>query len=226
MEKKSHINLEFILSALAALCAILSLAINIFGFGVSSAAIVTSALWLVFAAMLPIFFVTGNKLFLRLSLILGAALRAASVVNTIIQSIGEAAFALGRMYYLIQLTSLLMFVIMAVSVCLKEGKAVSVLLKIGAIVILTINVLMLVLMLSTLGYYHTALKLYFILSYTADIFFAAAVGLYAFRSFAEKKRESYKRAQEALRALKIRLENGEITNQEYTARKKEILKNM
>lgn len=66
MNKKLHINAEFILAALAALCQLACLVISIksayfVSGGVST--IVTSVLWLIFAAMLPVFFLTGNKLF-------------------------------------------------------------------------------------------------------------------------------------------------------------------
>lgn len=231
MNKKLRINPEFILAALAALCQLACLVISIkstyFAMGgVSAVTAAISVLWLIFAAMLPVFFLTGNKLFLRMSLILGAILRAVSLVNTVIQSIGEAAYALGVAYYAIQTVTLALFILMAISACLKEGKTVSLIMRISACVLLAVNVLMLVQMLGTLGYYHLALKFYIILSYLVDIFFVSAVALYSFKSFAEKKRASYKNAEEELRALKEKRENGEITDIEYTAEKRRILKNI
>lgn len=129
-------------------------------------------------------------------------------------------------YYAIQTVTLALFILMAVSACLKEVKAVSLIMRISACVLLAVNVLMLVQMLGTLGYYHLALKFYIILSYLVDIFFVSAVALYSFKSFAEKKRASYKNAEEELRALKEKRENGEITDIEYTAEKRRILKNI
>ncbi len=229
MNKKIHIGAEFILAALAALCQLFCLIITLrsayFAFG-GAGAIVSSVLWLVFAALLPVFFLTGNKLFLKISLILGAILRAVSLINTVIQSIGEAAYTLGVLYYIIQVTALILFILIAVSVCLKEGKKVSVVIRVSACVLLAINVLMLLQMLGTLGYYHLALKLYMISGYLVDIFFVSAIALYSFRTFAEKKKAGYKSAEEELRALRGRLENGEITDPEYTAEKRKILKNI
>lgn len=153
---------------------------------------------------------------------MGAILRAVSLINTVIQSIGEAAYALGVAYYTIQTVTLALFILMAVSACLKEGKTVSLIMRISACVLLSVNVLMLVQMLGTLGYYHLALKFYIILSYLVDIFiWSRRVALYSFKSFAEKKRASYKNAEEELRALKEKRRKRRDNGHRIHGRKKE-----